>query len=131
RGIPGRQPDIESYVNEDFLDELSCWLEQLGGPLHLGEWKGNTRRRTLQAEPPVPLMLVRRAAGRWASIWFDSDATPWATDLEWARAVAAGIQREVRCSVGGWEEEQGEADADRWMKVTVEGEEEFIWAQKP
>ena len=126
-----RQPDIEIYVKEDFLDELTNWLEQQIGPLQLGEWKGNTRRGTLQAAPPIPLMLVRRAAGRWASIWFDSDATPWATDLECARAVAAGIQREVRCSVGGWEEEQGEADADRWMKVTVEGEEEFIWAQKP
>ena len=45
--------------------------------------------------------------------------------------MASGIQREVRCSMGGWEEEQGETDADRWMKVTAEGEADFIWAQSP
>ena len=126
-----RQPDIEIYLKEDFLDELSTWLEQQVGELELGPWSGNTRRGTLQGEAPIPLMLVRRAAGKWASIWFDSDCTPWATDLDCARAVASGIQREVRCSMGGWEEEQGETDADRWMKVTAEGEAAFIWAQSP
>ena len=125
-----RQPDIEIYLKEDFLDELTQWLEQHVAPLSLGDWKGNTRHGTLQASPSIPLMIVRRAAGKWASIWFDSEDTPWDTDLDCARAVVAGIQREVRCSIGGWEESQGEADADHWMKVTVEGEEEFIWAQK-
>ena len=126
-----RQPDIEIYLKEDVLNQLTDWLEQQVGRLDLGPWSGTTRRGTLHGDTAIPLMMVRRAAGKWASVWFDSDSTPWATDLDCARAVAAGIQREVRCSVGGWQEEQGEADADRWMKVTAEGEEEFIWAQKP
>ncbi len=126
-----RQPDIEIYLKEDFLDELTGWLQQHVGTLDLERWTGTLRRGTLQGETRIPLMIVRKAAGKWASICFESDATPWATDLDCARAVAAGINREVRCSIGGWEEEQGEADADNWMKVTADGEEEFIWAQKP
>lgn len=126
-----RQPDIEIYLKEDFLDELNGWLEQHVGRVELGPWAGTMRRGTLHGETAIPLMIVRKAAGKWASIWFESEDTPWATDLDCARAVAAGINREVRCSIGGWEEEHGEANADSWMKVTAEGEEEFVWAMKP
>lgn len=126
-----RQPDIEIYLKEDFLDELNSWLEQHVGRVELGPWAGTMRRGTLHGETAIPLMIVRKAAGKWASIWFESEDTPWATDLDCARAVAAGINREVRCSIGGWEEEHGEANADSWMKVTAEGEEEFVWAMKP
>ena len=126
-----RQPDIEIYLKEDFLDELNSWLEQHVGRGELGPWAGTMRRGTLHGETAIPLMIVRKAAGKWASIWFESEDTPWATDLDCARAVAAGINREVRCSIGGWEEEHGEANADSWMKVTAEGEEEFVWAMKP
>ncbi|HIZ50517.1 MAG TPA: hypothetical protein IAA18_05490 [Candidatus Pseudomonas excrementavium] len=126
-----RQPDIEIYLKEDFLDELSGWLEQQVGRIDLGSWSGTTRRGTLHGDAAIPLMIVRKAVGKWASVWFESDRTPWATDLDCARAVAAGINREVRCSVGGWEEQHGEADADRWYKVTAAGEEEFVWALKP
>lgn len=126
-----RQPDIEIYLKEDFLDDLTAWLDQQVGRVELGPWSGTTRRGTLHGDCAIPLMIVRKAAGKWASVWFESDRTPWDTDLDCARAVASGIDREVRCSIGGWEEEQGEADADRWLKVTSAGEEEFIWAPKP
>ncbi|MEJ6656289.1 MAG: hypothetical protein QNL70_09815 [Pseudomonas sp.] len=126
-----RQPDIEIYLKEDFLDELNGWLEQHVGRVELRPWAGTMRRGTLHGETAIPLMIVRKAAGKWASIWFESEDTPWATDLDCARAVAAGINREVRCSIGGWQEEHGEANADSWMKVTAEGEEEFVWAMKP
>ena len=126
-----RQPDIEIYLKEDFLDELNGWLEQHVGRVELDPWAGTMRRGTLHGETAMPLMIVRKAAGKWASIWLESEDTPWATDLDCARAVAAGINREVRCSIGGWQEEHGEANADSWMKVTSEGEEEFVWAMKP
>lgn len=127
-----RQPDVEIYLKEEHLDALTAWLEQTFDGLALREWKGLTRHGTLNIEDAaVPIMVVRKAAGKWASVWFDSDATPWASDLDCARAIHAAIGQEVRCSVGGWSEEQGDADADRWMKVNEEGEAEFIWAQKP
>lgn len=125
-----RQPDIEIYLREDHLDNFFQWLNQHIGVLHLDPWSGATRRGTLQnGQTPIPLMIVRKAAGKWASVWFISEYTPWSTDLECARAIAAGLQVEVRCSVGTWEESQGDADADRWMKVTATEEDEFVWAQ--
>ena len=127
-----RQPDIEIYLREEHLDTLTTWLDQQIGPIALEPWSGLIRHGTLTCENrPVPLMIVRKAAGKWTSIWFDSDSTPWETDADCARAISSAIGHEVRCSVGGWSEEEGEADADRWLKVTSEGETEFIWAEKP
>ncbi len=124
-----RQPDIEIYLREDCLDDLSPWLEQQVGEVQLGPWSGTTRRGTLHSDTLIPLLIVRKAAGKWASVWFTSDQTPWATDLDCARALAAGMNVEVRCSTGGWDEDQGVTDADLWMKVTAAGEEAFIWKQ--
>ena len=124
-----RQPDIEIYLRDDHVNDLLDWLHQAMGPLTLDEPKGLTQHGALRGDQTIPLMVVRKAAGKWASIWFDSDATPWESDRDCARAVHAAIGHEVRCSVGGWEEADGEADADRWLKVNAEGEAELNWAQ--
>lgn len=126
-----RQPDIEIYLRDDHLDALLDWLDSKVGTLALQAPAGQTQRGVLGTANPIPLMIVRKASGKWASIWFESPDTPWATDAECARAVHAGIGQEVRCSVGGWTESDGEADADRWLKVNADGETEFVWAQKP
>lgn len=127
-----RQPDIEIYLREEHLDSLCDWLGNAFGPIELGAWQGLTRRGKLRmGDTSVPLMLVRKAAGKWASVWFDSDCTPWETDLDCARAIQAALGEEVRCSVGGWSEADGEDNPDRWMKVNAEGESEFLWAIKP
>ncbi|SDS79010.1 hypothetical protein SAMN05216421_2200 [Halopseudomonas xinjiangensis] len=126
-----RQPDIEIYLRDDHLDDLFNWLGREVGQLNLHAPTGLTQRGSLKTSHTTPVMVVRKAAGKWASIWFDSDQTPWETDVDCARAVHAGIGHEVRCSVGGWTESDGEADADRWLKVNSEGEAEFVWAQKP
>lgn len=124
-----RQPDIEIYLREEHLDAFTTWLDGEIGHLELQGWVGLNRHGKLNYEGTViPVMIVRKAAGKWASIWFDSDSTPWETDVECARAVSRGLEQEVRCSVGSWSEEDGEADADRWLKVNAEGEEEFTWA---
>lgn len=127
-----RQPDIEIYLREEHLDALTDWLNSQIGPLQLKPWNELTRRGTLTLKgQAIPIMIVRKAAGKWASVWFDSDSTPWETDQDCARAIHAGLGQEVRCSVGGWSEEQSDDDPDRWLKVTAEGENEFIWAMKP
>lgn len=125
-----RQPDIEIYLRDDHLDALTGWLGTLG-ELSMLPPSGLTQRGMLTTTSAISLMIVRKAAGKWASIWFDSPDSPWANDLDCARAVHAAIGQEVRCSVGGWTEADGEADADRWLKVNADGETEFVWAQKP
>ena len=126
-----RQPDIEIYLREDHLDDLVDWLGREIGPVELQSPSGLTQRGILSGAHPIPVMIVRKAAGKWASVWFDSDQSPWETDADCARAIHAGTGHEVRCSVGGWTESDGEADADRWLKITREGEAEFVWAHKP
>lgn len=123
-----RQPDIEIYLREDHVKDLLAWLPDALGPLSLEEAKGNTRQGLIQSTPAIALMIVRKAAGKWTSIWFDSAETPWETDADCARAVHAALGHEVRCSVGGWDEADGEGDADRWLKINAEGESEFVWA---
>ena len=123
-----RQPDIEIYLREDHVKDLLVWLPEALGPLVLGDAVGNNRQGTIESNPAIPLMIVRKAAGKWTSIWFDSAETPWATDADCARAVHTALSHEVRCSIGSWDESEGDADADRWLKVNADGESEFVWA---
>ncbi|MFT6430404.1 MAG: hypothetical protein ACJAXR_001631 [Halopseudomonas sp.] len=126
-----RQPDIEIYLREEHLDALTAWLNQQIGPLELKPWHELVRRGTLTCDKhQIALMIIRKAAGKWASVWFDSAHTPWETDLDCARAIFQGLQEEARCSVGGWSEEEDDPEMDRWIKVNASGEVEFTWAIK-
>lgn len=126
-----RQPDIEIYLREEHLDSLNTWLDQEVGSLQLEPWREAVRRGTLGIDQHrIPLMIIRKAAGKWASVWFDSAHTPWDTDLDCARAIHQALGEEVRCSVGSWSEEEDDPEADRWIKVNASGEVEFTWAVK-
>lgn len=119
-----RQPDIEIYLKDADQDGITAWLNQAVGPC--GEWQ--QRGQTFKClAGGIPVTFLPKAVGKWHSLLLESDATPWADDLGCARAAFAALGVEVRCSVGGWSEEQGEDDADRWIKVNAEGEQEFIW----
>ena len=39
----------------------------------------------------------------------------------------AALNVEVRCAPGTWVEEEGEESADRWMRISADGEEEITW----
>lgn len=119
-----RQPDIEIYLKDADLTAVSTWLgEQLGA---CAEWA--KKGRTFKSEAAgVPLTWLPNAVGKWHSLYLDSDATPWEDDLACARAAHAGLGIEIRCAPGGWQEEEGEEDADRWIKVDAQGEEEIVW----
>ena len=57
----------------------------------------------------------------------ESDATPWADDLTCAQAAFAALNVEVRCAPNGWEEEESDEQADRWMRISADGVEEITW----
>ena len=48
-------------------------------------------------------------------------------DLACARAAHAALGVQVRCAPGSWDENQGEEDADRWIRIDSDGESEIIW----
>ncbi|MDD0841881.1 hypothetical protein [Pseudomonas sp. Gutcm_11s] len=119
-----RQPDIEIYLKDASQDAITAWLNEVFGSC--SEWQQRGQMFKCQAGA-IPVVFLPKAVGKWHSLMLESDATPWADDLACAHAAFAALGVEVRCSTGGWSEEDGEEDADRWIKVNAEGEQEFIW----
>ncbi len=119
-----RQPDIEIYLKDADQAAITAWLGQALGPC--SDWQQRGQTFKCQAAG-IPVTFLPKAVGKWHSLLLESNATPWADDLACARAAFAALSVEVRCSIGGWDEEQGEEDADRWLKVNADGEQEFIW----
>jgi hypothetical protein len=75
----------------------------------------------------VSVTWLPKAVGKWNSLFLDSDQTPWEDDIACARAAFAALNVEVRCAPGSWVEEEGEETADRWMRISADGEEEITW----
>lgn len=119
-----RQPDIEIYLKDASQQAVTDWLSEALGPC--SEWQ--QRGQTFKCRAgDVPVTWLPKAVGKWHSLLLESDATPWADDVACAQAAFAALAVEVRCAPGSWSEEQGEENADLWIKVNAEGTQEFIW----
>lgn len=119
-----RQPDIEIYLKDASQQAITEWLSETLGTC--SEWQ--QRGQTLKCRAgDIPLTFLPKAVGKWHSLLLESDATPWDDDVACAQAAFAALGVEVRCAPGGWSEEQGEENADLWIKVNAEGTQEFIW----
>ncbi|QEY64609.1 hypothetical protein FXN65_22015 [Metapseudomonas lalkuanensis] len=119
-----RQPDIEIYLKDADQEAVTAWLNAALGSCTPWQQRGQTFK-CLAGD--VPVTWLPKAVGKWHSLYLESDATPWEDDLGCARAAFAALGVEIRCAPGGWQEAQGEEDADRWIKVNAEGEQEIIW----
>lgn len=119
-----RQPDIEIYLKDTDHKAIAAWLGQAIGPV--SEWRQQGQTFKCRAGD-VPVTWLPKAVGKWHSLYLESDATPWADDLACARAAFAALNVEVRCAPGGWDEEESVETADRWIRVSSDGEEEIIW----
>lgn len=119
-----RQPDIEIYLKEATHKEIAAWLSTALG--ECTEWvqKGQTWKCTAGT---VPVIWLPKAVGKWSSLYLESDQTPWDDDIACARDAFKALNEEVRCAPGTWIEEEGEEDADRWIRVSADGEEEITW----
>ncbi|NQD95549.1 hypothetical protein HP532_23100, partial [Pseudomonas sp. CrR25] len=42
-------------------------------------------------------------------------------------AAFAALGVEVRCAPGGWQEEESDEQADRWLRISADGVEEITW----
>ena len=109
-----RQPDIEIYLKDADVDHraIVAWLGAALGPCTDWVQKGQT---------------YKCKAGNVPSLYLESDQTPWDDDIACARAAFAALNVEVRCAPGTWVEEEGEESADRWMRISADGEEEITW----
>lgn len=121
-----RYPDIEIYLAEAVIERLDAWLGQTLDAVPLQpagkrKWRGRGHRDGAD----IPILLVENAADGFASLWFDSDTTPWPRDTDCARDAARALGCEVRCSLGGW---QPGDDPDRFWQVSPDGSEgAIVW----
>lgn len=119
-----RYPDIEIYLAKVPHEALNVWLaERLDAPPLQRAGKGKARTTGYGDGRRIPVLLVEQAAEGYASLWFDSDATPWPRDVDCAREAAQRLGCEVRCSLGGW---QPGDDPDRFWQVLPDGSEGAI-----
>lgn len=118
------QPDIEIYIKDRTAEEVHRWLQGVFG--HCSDWVAKGRLLRCECDG-MAVTWYAKAADSWNSLLFDSPHTPWADDLACALAANAALVSEVRCAPGGWSEEQGEEDADRWVRVVDGKAQEFIW----
>ena len=119
-----RQPDIEIYLKDSDQDAVAEWLSQAIAPC--SPWQSRGKTQQCQAGE-IPVLWLHKAVGNWHCLLLESDRTPWEDDLACAKAACAALGVQVRCAPGSWNEEQGEEDADRWLKVTAEGVSEITW----
>ena len=103
---------------------VAGWLAEALGPCTEWQQKGQTFKCKAGN---IPVTWLPKAVGKWNSLYLESDQTPWADDVACARAAHAALGVEVRCAPGGWVEEDGEEDADRWIRISADGEEEITW----
>lgn len=121
-----RFPDIEIYLREAPKDRILQWLER-----QFPDASARTSRSgagTLRLEfdtrtDAVAVSLFFDAVPGYTVVWVDSASSPWATDLDCARAAARDLDCEVRCSTGGW----SEGDEDLWWRVEGDVEERITW----
>lgn len=119
-----QQPDIEIYLKDVDQQAVADWLGTAIGPCTSWQRKGQTFKCHAGE---VPVTWLPNAVGKWHSLYLESAATPWADDLACARAAYAALGVQVRCAPGSWDENQGEEDADRWIRVDADGESEILW----
>ena len=117
-------PDIEIYLAHVSPDALNAWLgNALNAPLLQPAGKRRWRTHGKHNGHRIPILLVEKAADGFASLWFDSQHTPWHTDQEAAQHASEALHIEVRCSLGGWH--PGD-DPDRFWQVLPGGKEGII-----
>jgi hypothetical protein len=117
---PERFPDIEIYLKRVTTEEITSWLEQMFGSASVERTEPNTRCKLGTMFCTVTEDVAK---GGYTSVWFESNETPWVTDLECARQAFDHFKVETRCSTGGWE---GEDDGG-WLRITDKGEQVVNW----
>ena len=119
-----RYPDLEIYAKDITFKQVEDWLKTHFGAVertHMVTKKSEARLHLNVNDMEV--LVFGNAIGKYSSIWFKQNQTPWANDLEAAHDAAKHLNTQIRCSNSGWEEGQG--PESQWWRV-VEGETDML-----
>ena len=127
-----RLPDLEVYIKCPDISVIQHWLaEQLPSLTLLKEKKGKPITYIYQADhngQRLPIVLVEKAAGGFASLWIDSNQSPWDNDEALATVLIKQLGLEIRFAKGGWSEGDAETEENEtWIKLTPNGKREIQW----
>ena len=117
-----RYPDIEIYLKDPAPEAVLSWLEENFGGVTSEQRGNNTHFHLGNTEA---LLVPNAVKGRYASLWFKTNTTPWHDDEACARSAHATMGVEVRCSLSA-------ADPDddgpgEWLRLTGDGESQVRW----
>lgn len=119
-----RYPDIEIYVKDVTFKQIEDWLKLHFKDVerkHIETKKSEARSHWLVDGSEV--IGFGNAIGKYSSIWFKQNNSPWDTDLDCAHVACKELTNQVRCSNSSWEEGQG--PESQWWRV-VDGEEDML-----
>ena len=119
-------PDIEIYIKNGSLEDIANWLSGL----YLTDkpkQSGRTLSMKLVAqEKEMNCKILENAVeDNYTSIHFFPNYTKWSTDLECAKEAFDRLGLEVRCSIGGWNEDS--SIENFWHLIDSEGNRKIEW----
>lgn len=120
------ETDIEIYIRELPVTEIQAWLESVFGDLdwwRRGDAFGATAR---WRGASIPVRLYPEAFRGFCGVLLESGKTPWPNDLACAREARAALGTEIRCSHGGWSE-QDDPEDEWWWRLDDRGEQKVRW----
>ena len=117
---PERFPDLEIYLKRVPPHDILAWLKTIFDEVQVLTTEPSTQCLVDQMACTISENVAK---GGYTSLWFKSNATPWLSDLDCARAAFDHFGGEIRCSTGGWE---GEDDGG-WLRITDKGEATVNW----
>lgn len=125
-----KAPDLEIYVADINVEQSLEWLSQLFTQV------AKTKKVKGMPKQAFPFnfehdgkgydgIIYDRVADGFTSIWLNSQDLPWQDDLAWGAVAAKALNKEVRVTAGGWDQNQ---DADAWISIKPDASTtQIIW----
>jgi len=119
-------PDIEIYIKNPEPESLLEWLSVHFDIVATQQKSKATHYQLVHDGSELKAILMPEAVkGKFASLWFTSNNTPWGSDMECARDAFQQLDKEVRCSLGSWE--PCDSEDELWLRINEAGEKKIRW----
>lgn len=118
------QNDFEIYLKDSSKEQVWQWLTSVFPACQPWQAKG----KVFKCRCGTNLInWYDKAVGSWHALLINHSQAPWQSDLDCAKSASSFLAIEVRCAPIGWQEKDGEKDADLWLKVKANQVESFLW----
>jgi len=119
-----QQTDLEIYVNCE-MARLIAWLNGVAGPLEKTESLGETIIYSSSVGPIVVTPATEEEP--FTSVWLNTPASLWTTDVDFGRQAARELRCVVRCDPGQHDPEVHPL-SDVFLEIDGDGERLIYWA---